>query len=49
MGTQQAAACGRWRDAGRHTQAAAGGSSIEDIHTYKQSAQPNTGAAFRPI
>lgn len=31
-GTQQAAACGRWRDAGRHTQAAAGG-SLEFIHT----------------
>lgn len=46
-GTQQAAACGRWRDAGRHTQAAAGGGSR--IHTYKQLLQPNIHAGLRPV
>lgn len=46
-GTQQAAACGRWRDAGRHTQAAAGGSSR--VHTYKQLLQPNIHAGLRPV
>jgi hypothetical protein len=46
-GTQQAAACGRWQDAGRHTQAAAGGGSR--VHTYKQLLQPNIHAGLRPV
>jgi hypothetical protein len=48
MDEQQAAACGRWRDAGRHTHpGTAGGGSR--VHTYKQLLQPNIHAGLRPL